>query len=180
MWVLWIVLGLVGLLVLAALILHVLGTRLPEEHVASASVVLKQPRQAVWDVVSDIGGHKNWVKGLTSIERLPDRDNHEAWRQRMGRNSFVLVFSEKQPPERMVGTIDDEAQFFSGRWEYALTEEPGGTRITLTEHGRVRLAIPRAMMEYLMGKHTYLKKHLRDLAARFGEDKARIETGRAG
>ena len=174
---LWIVLGVVGLIVLAAVVLQVLGKRLPEEHVASASVVLKQPRQAVWDVVSDIAGHKNWVKGLTKLERLPDRDNHEVWRQTMGRNSFVLVFTEKQPPERMVGTIDDEAQFFSGRWEYMLKDEGAGTRLTLTEHGRVKLAIPRAMMEYIMGKDTYLKKHLRDLAMKFGEEKARIETG---
>jgi uncharacterized protein YndB with AHSA1/START domain len=178
MWMLWIVLWIIGLVVLAVLVLYILGKRLPEEHVASASVVLSRPRQAVWDVISDIAGHRKWVKGLDDIERLPDRDGCEIWRQRMGRNSFVLVFREKQAPERMVGTIDDDNQFFSGRWEYLLTEEPRGTRVKLTEYGRVRLAIPRAMMEYMMGKDTYLKKHLRDLAAHFGEPDAKIESGR--
>lgn len=174
---LWIILGVIGFVLLAMAVLHILGKRLPEEHIARASVLLKQPRQAVWDVISDIAGHKNWVKGLTALERLPDRDNHEVWRQRMGRNSFVLVFTEKRAPERMVGTIDDEAQFFSGRWEYVLTDEGRGTRLTLTEHGRVKLAIPRAMMEYMMGKDKFLKQHLRDLAARFGETNAPIRTG---
>jgi uncharacterized protein YndB with AHSA1/START domain len=168
-WALWVVIVVSGLLVLAGLILYVLGKRLPEEHVASKSIFLKQPQQAVWDTISDIHSHKEWVRGITKLERLPDRDNHEVWRQTMGRNSFVLEFTTKQPPERMVGTIADDNQFFSGNWEYLLKPEGGGTRLTLTEHGRVKLAIPRAMMEYLMGKDTYLKKHLQDLARKFGE-----------
>jgi uncharacterized protein YndB with AHSA1/START domain len=167
-WV-WIAVGVVGLLLVAALVLHLLGSRLPEEHTAKASIVLKQPQQVVWDTIADIAGHKNWVKGLTKLERLPDRDNHPVWRQQMGRNSFTLMFSEIQPPTRMVGTIADDAQFFSGNWEYLVAPEDGGTRVTLTERGRVKHAIPRAMMEYLFGKDTYLKRHLRDLAAKFGE-----------
>jgi uncharacterized protein YndB with AHSA1/START domain len=166
---LWIVLGVVGVIALAMLVLYVLGRRLPEEHIASASITLKQPQAVVWDAISDIAGHKQWVKGLTKLERMPDRDNHPVWRQQMGRNSFLLEISELQPPTRMVGTIADEAQFFSGNWEYVVTPEGEGTRVLLTERGRVKLAIPRAMMEYLMGKDTYLKKHLRDLAAKFGE-----------
>lgn len=168
MW-LWIVLGVVGLLVVAALVLHLLGKRLPEEHTASAAVTLNQPQQVVWDTIADIAGHKNWVKGLTRLERLPDRDGHPVWKQQMGRNSFTLVFSEIQPPTRMVGTIADDAQFFSGHWEYLVTPDGGGTRVNLTERGRVTHAIPRAMMEYIFGKDTYLKRHLRDLAAKFGE-----------
>jgi hypothetical protein len=54
---LWTFLGVIGLILLAMVVLHILGKRLPEEHVARASVLLKQPRQAVWDVVSDIAGH---------------------------------------------------------------------------------------------------------------------------
>jgi hypothetical protein len=168
-WALWVLIIAVGALVLAALILHLLGKRLPEDHVASKSILLKQSQQAVWDVISDIHGHKEWVKGITKLERLPDRDNHEVWRQTMGRNCFVLEFTSKQPPERMVGTIADENQFFSGDWEYVLKPESGGTRLTLTEHGRVKHAFARAMMEYFMGKDTYLKKHLQDLARKFGE-----------
>ena len=166
---LWIILGVIGVIALFMFLLYVLGKRLPEEHTASASVTLQQPQQVVWDTIADIAGHKNWVKGITNLERLPDRDGHPAWRQQMGRNSFVLVFSEVQPPTRMVGTIADDAQFFSGHWEYVLAPEAGGTRVTLTERGRVALAIPRAMMEYQFGKDKYLKAHLRDLAAKFGE-----------
>jgi uncharacterized protein YndB with AHSA1/START domain len=169
---LWITLGVVGLLAFFMAVMYVLGKRLPEEHVASAAITLKQPQGVVWEAVSNIADHKHWVKGLTKLERLPDRDNHPVWRQQMGRNSFVLEISELQPPTRMVGTIADEAQFFSGNWEYVLSPEGAGTKVTLTERGRVKLAIPRAMMEYLFGKDTYLKRHLRDLAAKFGEKAA--------
>src|SRR3954470_17335334 len=111
MW-LWIILGIIALLLVFFVVMGVLGRRLPEDHVATLTLRLNQPVQGVWDVIADAAGHKHWVKGVTSIERLPDRDNHEVWRQRMGRNSFILETTTSHPPTHMVRTIaDDNAMF---------------------------------------------------------------------
>jgi hypothetical protein len=156
------------------LLLGHLGRKLPEEHVASLTLRLSQPQRLVWETVSDLGGHKNWAKGETKVERLADRDNHEVWRQHMGRNSFVLLTAECHPPQRLVRTIDDDNKFFSGDWTYELSPDGEGTRVKLTEHGRVSSSVARAMMHYLFGEKTYMRKHLVSLAQKFGEQ-ARVE-----
>ncbi len=169
MWVVWIIAGIVGLLALAAGVLWLLGSRLPQEHTAARTIMLNRSPEEVWAVVADSPGHRDWVRGITGLERLPDRNGHEVWRQRMGRNSFVLETTDIEPGTRLVRTIADDHNFFGGSWEYLVSPHPGGTRVTITERGRVFHAIPRAMMEYALGKDTYLKRQLEDLAHKFGE-----------
>lgn len=173
MW-LWIALAIVALLVLFILMMSVLGRRLPEEHVASLTLTLDQKPHDVWSAIADIAGHKNWVRGITRIERLPDRENHEVWRQRMGRNSFVLETTVCQPPVHLVREVVDDHHAFSGEWEYELSSNGEGTRVKLTEHGRVPNPIFRAMMHYMFGETTTIRGHLTALAAKFGEQ-ARFE-----
>jgi hypothetical protein len=173
MW-LWIILAIVAVLVLLVVAMSVLGRRLPEEHVASLTLGLNQKQQDVWDAIADIAGHKNWVRGITKIERLPDRENHEVWRQRMGRNSFVLETTVCQPPVHLVREVVDDHHAFSGEWEYELSSNGEGTRVKLTEHGRVPNPVFRAMMHYMFGETTTIRGHLGALAAKFGET-ARFE-----
>lgn len=48
--------SLVGLLLLAALVLYVLGRNLPERHMSRLTVVLSAFRPAVWAVITDYAG----------------------------------------------------------------------------------------------------------------------------
>lgn len=175
MW-LWIVLAIVALLVLLVVVMSVLGRRLPEEHVGSLTLTLKTKQQDVWEAISDIAGHKNWVRGITKMERLPDRENHEVWRQRMGRDSFVIQTTVSQPPVHLVREVVDDHHQFSGDWEYELSSNGDGTRVRLTEHGRVTNPFFRAMMHYMFGETATIRGHLSALAAKFGES-ARFESG---
>jgi uncharacterized protein YndB with AHSA1/START domain len=167
-------------LVLAGLaVLAVLGKRLPEAHEISATLTLARPREQVFAALADTAGIPAWDKGVDRVERLPDRDGHEVWRWHMGRNRMVLEITASEPPSRLVRTIADEAKFFSGDWTYELADDGAGSKVTLTEHGSVHVAIPRAMMHYLpvlADPSMYLKRHLRRLAERFAET-PRIEVG---
>jgi hypothetical protein len=173
MWV-WIVLGVLLLIIALIVVLRYLGSQLPEEHVASLTLKLNQKPCVVWETIADIAGHKNWARGVTKVERLPDRENHEVWRQHMGRNSFVLVTTVCQPPVHLVRTINDDHHMFSGDWEYEVLPDGEGTRVRLTEHGRVFSPIFRALMHYMGGEKTTMRGHLRALADKFGEQ-ARLE-----
>jgi uncharacterized protein YndB with AHSA1/START domain len=167
--VVWILLSVIGILALVLVALAVLGSRLPEEHTAAASVRIGKPPEAVWAVLADAASYPAWAGGVTKVERLPDRDGHEVWRQSMGRNSFVLETTRGEPPRVLERTIADEHGPFSGKWTYELRPDGGGTVVRLSEHGRIRSAIPRAVMRHAVGYHLYLSKHLRSLAAHFGE-----------
>ena len=44
-------------------------------------MVIAQPREAVWDRIVDFGGLASWRRDVERVERLPDRDGHEVWRE---------------------------------------------------------------------------------------------------
>jgi uncharacterized protein YndB with AHSA1/START domain len=175
-WV-FVAIAVVGLLVFLGSVLYILGSRLPEEHVAAVSMSLDRPPREVYDAVADVAGHASWSPGVTRVERLEDREGREAWRQHMGRNSFVLITTRAEPPRVLVREIDDDHKMFSGRWEYLIEPVGAGSLVTITEYGRVPSPIPRAMMRYMIGETLYIKKHLRGLAKRFGQA-ARLEERR--
>lgn len=178
-WFLGIAGGILGLLAVVLLVLWLLGRGLPEGHEIAATIRLGRPPAEVWAVLADSAGIPSWDLGVDRVERLPDRDGHEAWRWTMGRNTMVLVTTRSEAPRLLVRTIADEAKFFSGNWTYALSADGAGCALELTEHGRVHVTIPRAMMRYLPAvadPSTYLRRHLERLAAKFGEA-PRIEVG---
>ncbi len=163
--------SLAAAVVLAGLVFRVLGQRLPEEHVATVTLLTGRAPAEVFDVVADISRHPAWAKGVTRVERLADRGGCEAWRQFMGRNAFVLVTTRREPPAELVRTIDDDQLLFSGSWTYRIEALPGaqGSAVSITEHGRVKSPIPRAMMYYFFDPAMYARQHLASLARHFGE-----------
>jgi uncharacterized protein YndB with AHSA1/START domain len=169
MWILGIVGGVIVLLVLLCAVLAILGSRVPVEHVAAVSVRVSRPIQEVWNLIADLEGHATWASGVTAVERLPDQDGKPAYRQRMGRNAFVLVTESSEPPNRLRGTISDDHGPFSGSWEYRLTPDGDGCRVTLTERGRVTQAMARGVMRHIVGYHIYIRRHLASIARKFGE-----------
>ena len=180
MWLLWAGGALVGVLLLLLLVLWLLGRGIPEAHVMSVTLHLGKTREEVFAVLADSAGIPTWDQGVDRVERLADRGGHEVWRWTMGRNAMVLETTRCEAPAVLVRTIADDAKIFSGDWTYELSAEGGGCSLLLTEHGRVHVAIPRAMMKYvpaIADPAMYLRRHLERLAGKFGEP-PRIEIGR--
>lgn len=177
--VLWGVGGLVVLLVLAGVVLALLGRSIPVEHTASSEVKLPASADKVYALLDDMPAQATWASGVTKVDKLPDHHAMPAARVHMGRNSFVLVSTRRTPPnpaspdgrgvlERTIQ--DDHGAQFTGTWLYTITPGPdaGSCHVKLTETGRVRGAIPRAMMKHVFGYHLYINKHLASLAKKFG------------
>jgi uncharacterized protein YndB with AHSA1/START domain len=170
MWWLWVIGGIIAAIVLFFVIMTILGKKLPEEHVASLSVDIHQPQETAWEAVSNLAEYRHWSPGVTKAERLPDHENHERWRLHMGRNAAVLQVTQAQRPVHLTFTIADEHGPFSGSWEYTIAPSNDGSRVTLTERGRIANAAARAMMRYVFGEAVYIRKHLRGLAKKFNEE----------
>ncbi len=171
-WILVTLLALLGLIVLAFLAMWVIGRRLPLNHVTAAEVDIDQAVDAVWDTIADVAAYPSWSR-IDKVERLPDVDEQDVWRQHFGRNSVVTRTSVRERPGRYQQTIDDDKKFFSGTWTYELRERSAtdgrpACTVRLTEHGRVHPAIPRFFMAYLVDPAMYLKHQLRSLAQKFG------------
>jgi uncharacterized protein YndB with AHSA1/START domain len=168
-WVLIVVGGLVGLIALMALV----GAFLPRDHRATSTITLHQPPDSVWQTVRDMGGIPAWWPEMKESVRLPDKDGHEAWRQKVSGFDMPLVVLESQPPRRLVTKIDSPAgggAAFGGTWTYELTPDGGGTRISVTEAGWISNPIFRFMSRFLFGYYGSLDGYLKHLGKRFGED----------
>lgn len=190
-WVVYAIIALIVLLVLLGLVFHQLGKRLPQEHRGHAKIRLIKPAQAVWDAITNFDDYPKWAPGVTKIERLPDHDGLTSFRQTMGRNAFVLTVTKFIPPGqggtalgnrgRFETTIvDDHEGPFSGSWLYTITPEDDAPLDTpectleIVEIGRIRPAMPRAIMKYCLGYNAYIKKFLKGVAKAFNEP-ARFE-----
>jgi uncharacterized protein YndB with AHSA1/START domain len=158
--------GLAALVVLMALI----GAFVSRDHRATSTISLREAPDRVWKVVRDIGGAPAWFSAMEKSERLPDRDGHEVWHQKMSGFDVPIIVLESAPPRRLVTQIDPAAGgAFGGTWTYELAPDSTGMRISVTEAGWISNPIFRFMSRFLFGYYGSLDKHLRALGTRFGE-----------
>jgi len=166
-WVLIVIGGLAALVVLMALI----GAFVSRDHRATSTISLRQPPDSVWKVVRDLGGITAWFPAMQQSERLPDRDGHEVWHQKMSGFDVPIIVLESAAPGRLVTQIDPAAGgAFGGTWTYEVAPDSAGTRISVTEAGWISNPIFRFMSRFLFGYYGSLDKYLRALGTRFGEE----------
>lgn len=168
---LYIGIGLLALVIGFLVVMHFVGASMPEDKTLVCTLTLHQPPQAVYAAIADIKAWPTWDKGVNAVEVLPPTEGRETLRMHMGRNRMVVVRTRNEPPRLHEMTVRDEgAGIFSGTWTHDITPTAEGCTVTLTEHGRIHKTIPRAMARRLFDPATYLKRHLKVLAAKFGEE----------
>jgi hypothetical protein len=157
---------------LAAIVIAVavVGALLPAEHVARASITLQQPADSVWAVVRDLGDYPSWWSDVDAMERLPDREGHETWTQKMDGEDLPLMVVESEPPARMVTRIAGQDLLFGGSWTQEIEPAPEGCTVTVTEAGEVYNPIVRVVARFIIGHHRTIESYLRALSQRFGEE----------
>ncbi len=171
-WVIWIGAGILLVIALLAWLLWMLGRQLPAEHLVCCEVRLGRSAAEVFAVIDDTASWPGWDDGVNKVEKLESREGREAVRMHMGRNVMVLVTTRHEAPTLLERTISEEGRrpMFSGRWVHELRAEGSGCVVRLSEHGKIHQAIPRAMVRYLFDPAMYLKRHLKLLAKKFGEE----------
>ena len=173
----WVAIVVGGALALVALI-TLIGAFVPREHRATSTVVLHQPVDSVWKVVRDLGGVPAWWSEIKESVRLPDKDGHEVWRQKMSGWDVPLILIESTAPRRLVTQIDTSAGgAFGGTWTYELTPDSGaGTKVSVTEAGWIGNPIFRALSRFIFGYYGSLDGYLKALGKKFGEDVRTVHT----
>lgn len=165
-WVLIVVLGLVALVALMALI----GALLPRDHVAGASITLRQSPESAWKVIRDLGGMTQWWAETKSSVRTADKDGHERWEQAVGGFTMAVLVEIDEPPRRLVTRIGSPSgASFGGSWTYEVAPTPEGSRVTVTERGWIANPIFRFMSRFIFGYYGSLEGYLRALGRKFGE-----------
>lgn len=160
-WIIGAVILLVGTMVVAA----VIGLLLPEAHVATRSATLPAPPDQVFARIADLEAAPAWRPDVYQVERLPDRDGRMVFREIGEHGAITMEVVERQAPARLVTRVADPAVPFAGSWTYELQPAGTGTRLTITERGRVRNPILRCISRFVIGHHATIDAYLRALAA---------------
>ena len=156
---------LAGLAVLVLVIGAVagIGAMLPKGHTASRTVRFARPAEEVWRAITDFPAQTAW-RGLRKVERLPDQNGHEVWKETgAGGDALVLETVEAQPPGRLVRRIADPSLPFGGSWTYELKPETGaaspGTSLTITENGEVYNPVFRFISHFFMDQAATIEQY---------------------
>lgn len=168
-----------GVAALAALIVVILavGAMLPVEHVASASAAYARPPQQVWDAITDYQRFPQWRTGVAHVEARTFSDGARGWVEDGANGPMPLAIDAEEPPRRLVMRIASDELPFGGTWTYELAPEGAGTRLRITEDGRVTNLFFRFMARFVFGHTSTMATYLTDLGAHFGEQvTARIES----
>ena len=165
-WILIIVGALVGLVAIVCLV----GMMVPEHHTATRRARYEQPQEAIWDAITDFPGTADWRSAVNSMERLPDRNGRQVWRESGVFGPMTYEIEEFVPPTRLVMRIADPELPFGGRWIYEIAPTNDGCTLTITEDGEVYNPIFRFMSRFVFGYTATMEEYLRDLGAKFGEE----------
>jgi uncharacterized protein YndB with AHSA1/START domain len=162
-------LGILGLLAVAAAIIFLMASRLPEQHSVSRSIKLKQKPADVYATVSDFGSAASWRQDITKVEILGSVEGHVRFRQHGSDGVVTYEVVEDKPPEKLVTRIVDRDLGYSGSSTYLIEPSAEGTTIRIREDGVVSNLLFRFMSRYVFGHTATIDAYLTALAKRFGE-----------
>ena len=160
----WMV-GAVVLLVGTLIVVAVIGLLLPEAHVATRSATVPGAPAQVFSIIADVEAAPAWRPDVYEVKRLPDRDGRMVFREIGKHGVLTMEVVEHQAPARLVTRIADPDVPFTGSFTYELAPEGTGTRVTITERGRVRNPIFRFISRFIIGHHATIDAYLAALAA---------------
>lgn len=164
-------LGLVGAVVVTALVFFIAGSQMPREHRSVVTATFKASRIAVWAAITDYAAMPSWWPAVKSVrlEKLPD-GTELTWNKDSHGQEIPFRTGESRVHEKLVRVIAVEKAEklpFGGTWTFELADVPGGgTRLTLTEDGFINPAIFRAVAKWFMGLDATQKDFIANLEKR--------------
>lgn len=166
----WALLVVVVIAVLAGAV-AIIGAMLPRNHKASRTARFKQPPEMLWQAITDYAGSPAWRADLKAVERLPDQDGHQVWREidKHGQ-AMPLETVESLPPRRLVRRIADPKLPFGGTWTYEISPSEAGSALTITEDGEVYNPIFRFVSRFVFGHTATIDGYLKALGKKFNQE----------
>ena len=144
--------GILGALILLALVITIVGWLLPVKHEASRSAEFARTPSDVYALVSGYANYAQWWPDVSRVEVLAEGSGKATFREHLSDGPIVMSVIEQSPPSRFVTKIDDPSQPFGGTWTFeAVPVNDARTRLTITERGEIYNPIFRALARFVFG-----------------------------
>lgn len=161
--------SIVGGIVLIALIMAVIGSRLNPNHVAARSIRLQRSPADVYSVIRDFEHAAAWRSDIKQMEMLGTIDGHLRFREHGSHGTVTYEVLADDPGKRLVTRIVDRDLGYSGSWEYTIAPDGNGASLSIKESGEVSNPLFRFMSRYIFGQTATIDNYLKSLAKHFGE-----------
>ncbi|HEY4307014.1 MAG TPA: SRPBCC family protein [Gemmatimonadaceae bacterium] len=158
-------------LIAVVLLVVIVGSLLPRDHVAIVSARVAGAPDAVWQAITDVANQPSWRSDVKRVEVLPSNDGKTTWREHSSNGAILMVIDAAQAPSHLVTRIADDKLPFGGTWDYVIApSDGGGSVVTITERGSVYNPLFRFMSRYVFGHTATMDAYLRSLGRKFGSD----------
>ena len=166
------VLVIAGIAAGLVVVIAIIGSLLPRDHVATVRATIPASREKVLAVLTDVAAFPTWRPDVQRVEILSKPPAPLSWREYSKRGSLTFV-TETLEPNRLIGRIADKNLPFGGAWEYDLAPDGADsarTLLTITERGYVSNPIFRFVSRFVMGHYATLESYMKSLGRKFGEE----------
>lgn len=156
------------LIALAALVVFVMGYRLPEAHTASVERDFAAAPGRVYAEISNPGEFSKWRSGVQRVVILPpDSATGRSRFREISLSDETTYEVEQEIPDRLFVTrIADEGLPYGGTWTFELEPTANGTMLRITEDGEVYNPVFRFVSRYVIGHQSGIEKYMDDLEKR--------------
>ena len=163
-----------GVVVGVPLLAYVVGSLLPRDHVARATIELRSPPERVWAVVSDIEGTARWRAYVKKIELKREEGGRLRWVETSSHGGVTFELVSQDPPRRQVVRIADDSLPFGGTWAWEIVPDGAGSRLTIEEAGFVKNPVFRLMGKLFFSPTKTIEGYMKSLAKELGEPEAKL------
>lgn len=125
----------------------VYGLTLDETHKASESTVIKAELGDVFARQLDVQKHKEWRTDVSEIRDFKaEEDGKASWVEVWNDGTEMRMwFAEVAKDKSLKVRTEHTKGVFFGTWTFTFEEEDDGTKVTITEEGRIPNAFFRGM-----------------------------------
>jgi hypothetical protein len=160
----------VGVVVGLVILVVVVGSVLPRDHVAAMSARVAASPEVVWAALVDRAAFPSWRRDVKRVELLPGASAGPSWREH-GNDAVTYVAELQDAPRRLVSRIADTNLPYGGAWEYRIEPDGGsGSTVTVIERGSVYNPAFRFISRFFMGHTSTIDTFLRALGRKFGAE----------
>ncbi|RHX81385.1 LIC10604 family protein [Leptospira yasudae] len=147
----------VGFLILLVAGIYGIGASLPVEHTSSLERVFPTQPATIYGMIRDFKQYPAWRPNIKNVEEI----SSNSWKE-TDSHKEVMTFSfiQDQKDRLIESKIMDEDKPFGGSWTFELSAAEGGTKLKITENGKVFSPVFRFFSKFVFGHTATIDSYL--------------------
>lgn len=148
-------------------VIYLVGLMLPGAYTVERDVVLDEPPDVIWSIVSNHAREPEWRSGLMEVEKVSRPGEKPVWKEmrRDLKTPVKLKTTHSEPPRKLVREIEDN-RIIGGKWTFIIEPDERGSRVHIRHDGEYRKPLMRIRGMVFGAKNRDAEQYANDLKQR--------------